>query len=106
MREEIAGDPFMKRCCVTGRTNGKIEWHHNLIFAGRQVNQTWAILPLSEAVHIQARHTDVKERLDWIMLNRATDEQLSEYSKAEDLITKRQKLNQKFGEWKKNWYEH
>jgi hypothetical protein len=48
----------------------------------------------------------VKERLDWIMLNRATDEQLSEYSKAEDLITKRQKLNQKFGEWKKNWYEH
>lgn len=53
LRAEIAADPFYQRCCITGAMakNTKIEWHHNLIFAGKQVQEKWAILPLVESVH-------------------------------------------------------
>ena len=93
----MAQDPFYKRCCLTGSMNVKIEWHHNLIFAGRQVNEKWCILPLWEKVHAQANKPEIKEKLDWIMLNRATDAELERYSKATNLKTKRDKLNKKYG---------
>lgn len=88
-------DLFYRRCCITGAMNVKIEWHHNLIFAGRQVNEKWCILPLAEDVHADiVKH---KEKCDWIMLNRATDEELARYSKAENLKVKRDRLNKKYG---------
>lgn len=77
----------------------KIEWHHNLIFAGRQVNEVFAILPICRWVHDQARNREFRDRLDWIMLNRASDEELTYFSKASDLIRKREVLNQKYGVW-------
>lgn len=99
MREEMGRDPYYQRCCITGRPRGvvKVEWHHNLIFAGRQVNEKWCILPVSEAIHIRAREKEMKEKLDWVMLNRGTDEELLRYSKAENLLEKRDKLNAKYG---------
>lgn len=97
LKDEIAADPFYKRCCISGRpaTSTKIDWHHNLIFAGRQVNEKWCILPLAKEVHDNiARY---KEKCDWIMLNRATDDDLIRYSKAENLMRKRDILNRKYG---------
>ncbi len=41
-----------------------------------------------------------KSRCDWIMLNRGTDEQLKKYSKAVDLIKKREYLNKVYGSYK------
>lgn len=72
----MANDPYYSVCCVTGRTapQVKIEWHHNFTYRGQQVNEIWCILPVSEAIHIQARNTEMKEKLDWIMLNRAPKE--------------------------------
>lgn len=96
LREEMAGDPFYKRCCVTGEI-GKIEWHHNLIYAGKQVQEKWCILPLTYHIHRIADDKLVRERLDWIMLNRATDDELRRYSKAVDLLAKRDRLNTKYG---------
>ena len=93
----MAADPFYERCCITGAfaKNEKIEWHHNLIFAGRQVQEKFAILPLREDIHKNiVQH---KEECDWIMLNRATDEQLEKYSRAENLTAKRDRLNKKYG---------
>jgi len=103
LRDEMAADPYYRRCCITGRPKGavKIEWHHNLIFAGRQVQEKWCILPVSEAVHIQANFRDMREKLNWVMLNRATDEELARYSKVEDLIQKRERLNTIYGYPKK-----
>lgn len=99
LRAEMAADPYYQRCAITGRPKGavKIEWHHNLIYAGRQVNEKWCILPISEAIHIRARERDMKEKLDWVMLNRGTDEELQRYSKVENLIARRAKLNEKYG---------
>jgi len=97
LREEIAADPFMSRCAITGSTTEKIDWHHNLIFAGRQVNEAFAILPLSRSVHDRANDPDIKEKLDWIMLNRATNEQLARYSRVVNYKARRDKLNEKYG---------
>lgn len=93
----MARDPFYKKCCISGRlaTNTKIEWHHNLIFAGKQVQEKWCILPLAEELH----HNIVKykEKCNWIMLNRATDADLERFSKAVNYKAMRDNLNKKYG---------
>ena len=95
LREEMENDPYYKKCCVTGTSSGKIDWHHNMTYAGRQVNAKFCILPLSKSVHDDiVKH---KERCDWIMLNRATDEELRFYSKAIDYKRLKEKLNAKYG---------
>ena len=104
LREEMANDPTYSRCIVTGRADEKIDWHHALIFGGRQVNEKWCILPLLHSVHEIEKMPMVKDRLDWIMLNRATDEELKRYSKAVDLLAKRERLNKEFGIWQPNTY--
>ena len=99
LKSEMEKDPFYRRCAVTGKTKDmtKIEWHHNLIYAGRQVNEKWCIIPLAYEVHDKIQK--YKEIVDWIMLNRATDDDLRRYSKAVDLIRKRAQLNKQFGTW-------
>lgn len=96
LRTEMANDPYYKKCALTGTTDGKIDWHHNLIYAGRQVNEKWCIIPLSKPIHDRIDY--YKDKVDWIMLNRATDDELRAYSKAIDLITKRNRLNKLYGE--------
>lgn len=101
-------DPFYARCCLTGKGKktenrfdpNRIEWHHNLIFAGKQVQKKFAILPVIKHYH-DRMVGQTKELCDWIMLNRATDQELAEYSKARDLFAERERLNNKYGPWPK-----
>jgi len=97
LRNKLDQDPWYRRCCLTGRTRTqeKIEWHHNFIFAGQQVNEKWCILPMAESIHDREKEQEIKERLNWIMLNRANVETIEKYSKQEEL----KKLNEKFGAW-------
>lgn len=98
----MAADPFYEKCCISGVRKApgvKIEWHHAFQFAGKRVNEKWCIVPVTEIVHDKARTSEMKERIDWVILNRADDETLKRYSKAEDLIRKRSYLNNKFGEY-------
>lgn len=91
-------DPWMHRCCVTGRTDGKIDWHHVYTFASKQISEAWAIIPLLRSVHDRVpADRELKDRTEWIALNRATDEQLRPYCKAIDYIRRREVLNRKFG---------
>jgi len=85
LRQEMSDDPFYKVCCITGERNEKIEWHHNLIFAGRQVQEKECILPVTQAVHKKARNVEMREKLDLVMLRRMSDVQLNYYSKAVNL---------------------
>jgi len=109
LRNEMEADQYYHRCCVTGTHRGpgvKIEWHHNFETyqngnKGR-LNEKWCILPLLKSIHDKADRRDVRQFLDWIMLNRADDETLKRYSKSEDLINKRDKLN-KIYEDEKNY---
>lgn len=95
LRDELSNDPYYRRCCVSGSNSEKIDFHHNLIFAGRQVNEKWCILPLAKSIHDNIARN--KEVCDWIMLNRGTDEELERYSKAVDLLRRREVLNNKYG---------
>lgn len=95
----MAADPFYAQCCITGipATDQKVEWHHNLITAGSQVQERWCILPILEKIHEKANNRRVRLVLDWVMLNRATDEELRQHSKVIPMIRRREVLNKKFG---------
>lgn len=103
LRKEIEADPYYKHCCITGMPKSviKLEWHHNFKFANRQINEKWCILPVSHDIHKNIDKS-TQEMLDHRMLNRATDEELKKYSKAEDLIKKRDRLNKKYSEYETN----
>lgn len=98
----MAADPFYRVCAVTGEKGTRadpIEWHHNLIFGGSQVQEKFCILPIKRSLHYQANDKAVRARLDWIMLSRATEEQLTRYSKAIDHRFNLAMLNAVYGNW-------
>lgn len=74
--------------------NGRVEWEHAITIAGRQLQTTWAILPVC-TFHHRGGGMD-KRYHEWVALNRATDEELNTYSKA-NLIQKRNYLNTVYG---------
>lgn len=46
IRQILEIDPFMAQCVQAGPDcDTRIEWEHALIFAGRQVQLPWAIIP-------------------------------------------------------------
>lgn len=94
LREEMAGDKFYKKCCLCG--SHPVQWHHNLIFAGRQVNEKECILPVCEVCHNLARNTETKEKLDLIMLTRMCPLQMKRYSKASNLFQRYKYLTNKY----------
>jgi hypothetical protein len=95
-RQILLADPFMKKCCICGRHP---QWHHNLIFATKSVQEPWSILPLCQIHHEEARNREFKRLMDWSMLNRANNEDLAKYSKVMDYIGRRGFLNQVFGKY-------
>jgi hypothetical protein len=100
LREEMDADPFYHRCCITGvreSSYSKIEWHHAFTWKGERLNEKWCILPVLKWIHDIANRSDIKEMLDRRMLNRADDETLKKYSKAVDLVAKRDRLNKIYG---------
>lgn len=108
LRDKMDADPYYHRCCVTGARSGpgiRIEWHHNFRSYAHgnkgRLNEEWCILPLLSSVHAKADRREVKEFLDWIMLNRADDATLKKWSVVDNLINIRARLNKKY-EDKKN----
>lgn len=52
MREKLDRDPFMWGCIVScPECSPRIEWHHALTYAGKRINEPWAILPLCSRHH-------------------------------------------------------
>jgi hypothetical protein len=100
LRDDMSNDPYMKQCCFDGNHWGHVEWHHNLIYSGRQVNEAFCILPLCQLHHRDADNKETREKLNWIMWNRATEEQLTRFSKAENYKETLARLNNKYGEYK------
>lgn len=95
LKDEMSRDPFYKRCCISGATHEKIDWHHTIIFAGRQLNEAWAIVPLARSIHENI--VKYQDKCLWIALNRASESDLRRYSKAIDYIRLRNRLNEKYG---------
>lgn len=98
LRNKMSEDRYYKTCCLSDETcSGRIEWHHNLIYQGRQLNEQWCILPLCHAHHLRADHSDVKQHLNWIMLNRATDTEILNVSKAINYMDMKNRLQKIYG---------
>lgn len=103
LKKELAVDLEYKTCSLTGHDpcDGRITWEHALYFRGRQVQKRFAIIPLCELHHGIGKYLDagtlLKDLNIWVALNRATDEELKEISKATDYTRMRERLNEKYG---------
>ncbi len=97
IREEMANDPFYKTCCLShlGGCEGRIEWHHCLIYGGRQVQQKFAILPACHKHHAEV--SKYNDQFIHVALNRATDSELQSITKAINYFFERDRLNKIYG---------
>ena len=60
MLQEILSDEINRKCIriKTGQCEGRITLEHAIIFAGKQVNEKWAILPVCEYHHAVGIYQD------------------------------------------------
>lgn len=82
MREELAEDPRMQKCVLlgTGECAGEIQYHHPWIYAGRQINEKWAIVAGCKHHHeLVDSDPEVKKAFAIASLSLATDEDLIKY---------------------------
>ena len=89
LRQEISQDNFMKKCCLC--YNQFPEWHHAIIFQGKQLNEKWAIVPACKWCH-----KNRLEELEYVALERATDEELQRISKGVNYKQRRDYLDEKY----------
>lgn len=100
LRAEMEADPFYAKCCVTGipKTQARIEWHHAFTWGGKRVNQKWCIVPLEQEIHRRVHEKWIAVIVERIILNRASEQTLRRYSKAVDLLKRRDQLNAQYGD--------
>lgn len=80
LREEMANDPYYLTCARLNITcKGRLTWEHAWIYAGRQINEKWAIIPLCEYHHLYEGFD--KHENQRLALKRATPEDLAKYPK-------------------------
>lgn len=77
LRKELSEDPFMAQCIICG--DRKVEWDHVWVYARRQINERWSIVPLCYTHHRGGKLN--REYTQYISLQRATDQELSKYPK-------------------------
>ena len=89
LKQELERDLFYKKCCLTGFTRFKIDWHHCFQFAGSQINEKWNIIPVWERKHSPQGDKDsihnckeTRERAELIALKRAPKDVFIRYKKA------------------------
>lgn len=73
VKKKLASNPFYYKCCIQDdKCSGHIQWHHNFRYAGSNLSEPFAILPVCVYHHSIEKRSDVKEKLDYIMLHRMT----------------------------------
>jgi len=101
--KDILSDPYYKTCCRAdeGDCDGRITLEHVFIYAGRQINEKWAIIPLCLRHHSIFPYQDNglldKRKNELISLNRATDSEMNRYSKIINLKKRRDYLRELYG---------
>lgn len=103
VKDELLADPRMKVCARRdeGNCDGRITFEHALIYAGRQLDEAWAILGICEYHHGVNKHQDGgamnKEKHEWLALRQAPEGRLKELGKAVNYEQKLLYLNSKYG---------
>src|SRR3990167_6442583 len=76
--KELENDVYYKLCARLNRyCVGRITWEHVFIYAGKQINERWAILPLCWHHHLGAGLN--KKENEKIAIKRATKRELAKY---------------------------
>lgn len=82
IRDKLANDKFMRRCILAesrDQCRGKVEWHHVWKYAGKQIQEVFAIIPLCTRHHeYEYRFRDL---IKGVSLSRATPQELLRYPK-------------------------
>lgn len=99
-----AFDPNIKpRVCLRadeGNCAGRLTKEHAIIFAGKQVQEEWAILDICAFHHGVDEYQDNgqkdNEKHTYLALCRATDDELRRISKAIDYLALRSRLQAKY----------
>lgn len=103
-KEDWRGEARVCLRAEEGNCAGRVTKEHALMYAGKQVQEEWAILDICAYHHEVDRFQDGgginKEKHVWIALNRAPEERLRELSKGEDKIALRGRLNAIYGVYK------
>lgn len=87
VKDQILSDEFYDTCCRAdeGDCQGGITWEHALIYASRQMDEVFAILPVCEYHHAVGIYQDTgkldKKKHEWIAISRMTDEDMLKYYK-------------------------
>lgn len=87
VKDKILADDFYEKCCRRdeGDCAGGISLEHALIYAGRQIDEVFAILPVCEYHHAVGVYQDGgkldKKKHEWIAISRMTDEDMLKYPK-------------------------
>lgn len=97
LKEEMANDKYYEKCCLShlGGCIGRIEWHHSIIYAGKQLNEKFAILPACKYHHTNV--STFNDNFLHIALQRATDDELRAISKAIPYLKLKETLNIIYG---------
>jgi len=111
LKQEILADRFYERCALShldfGSCAGRVTWEHAIIFAGKQLNEKWAIIPLCALHHGVNEYLDVsavkKEISVWVAVNRATQSELLAVSKVINYVREKERLNTKYGAYRTYW---
>jgi hypothetical protein len=81
LNDQINEDPYYHTCSRAheGNCSGRIQRHHAIIYARKQVQEKWAIVPACEYHHVGHGKNDQIFRC--IAYSRATDEDFAKYPK-------------------------
>jgi hypothetical protein len=85
---------YGRECVLCGAEH--VQLHHNMLIGGRQSDFYKTILPVCPSCHGVANRTDVREKLDYIMLQTFTGEELEEFSKVDNLKAKLAYLHEQY----------
>ena len=106
IRNQLEVDPLMGQCfrwlaLRDHECKGRITWEHGVIYAGRQLDEVWAIFGLCEYAHSVGvyQNTGIYNRniSEWIAVNRMTPADERKYPKR-DWDLRRRYLNSKYGQ--------
>jgi hypothetical protein len=110
LKRELERDPYYVMCARAGdgMCSGRITWEHAIIYAAKQVNERWAIIPLCEHHHL---YEGLDKQINiFIALSRSTSEDLKKYPKEDwEQMKKRAVylIKKKYGDKEKMvWIDH
>lgn len=86
LKKQFQGDKFYNKCCYTGCSRPP-QFHHVFQYAGKSIQEDWAILPACKFHHDQATphknqyKQEVREYFEIISLEKMPIEAMGKYPK-------------------------